>query len=184
MKKILIASAALAALAYAGSASAALFPAIGADSQPGTIITYAANGSVGSVATGQGPYDRIEDSYIGVTNNSKKTQFTLNLTSSQNIGGFDGDGISNSFYGAPGNIFDTSQYGGPDIFFTNNLGTSLTVNFIGGLAPGASTYFSLEEKVAPNSLGVPEPATWAMMLMGFFGMGALVRRQRSATATA
>lgn len=26
--------------------------------------------------------------------------------------------------------------------------------------------------------GVPEPATWAMMLMGFFGLGSVVRRQR------
>ncbi len=28
---------------------------------------------------------------------------------------------------------------------------------------------------------VPEPATWAMMLMGFFGLGAVVRRQRRQT---
>jgi hypothetical protein len=29
---------------------------------------------------------------------------------------------------------------------------------------------------------VPEPATWAMMLTGFFGLGAVLRRQRSALA--
>ncbi len=32
--------------------------------------------------------------------------------------------------------------------------------------------------------GVPEPATWAMMLMGFFGVGSMVRRSRRATALA
>jgi hypothetical protein len=31
---------------------------------------------------------------------------------------------------------------------------------------------------------VPEPATWAMMLMGFFGLGSVVRKRRSAVAAA
>ena len=32
--------------------------------------------------------------------------------------------------------------------------------------------------------GVPEPATWAMMLMGFGGLGAVIRRRRNAPALA
>jgi hypothetical protein len=32
----------------------------------------------------------------------------------------------------------------------------------------------------PPPPGVPEPATWAMMLMGFFGLGSVVRRRRRA----
>jgi hypothetical protein len=31
---------------------------------------------------------------------------------------------------------------------------------------------------------VPEPATWAMMLIGFFGLGAALRRRRAAGALA
>lgn len=31
---------------------------------------------------------------------------------------------------------------------------------------------------------VPEPATWAMMIVGFFGAGAMLRRSRAATALA
>jgi hypothetical protein len=33
-------------------------------------------------------------------------------------------------------------------------------------------------------IAVPEPSTWAMMLLGFGGMGAVVRRQRKAAAVA
>ena len=29
--------------------------------------------------------------------------------------------------------------------------------------------------------GVPEPATWAMMLVGFGGLGGLLRRRRTAS---
>jgi hypothetical protein len=35
-----------------------------------------------------------------------------------------------------------------------------------------------------GGVSVPEPATWAMMLMGFFGLGAALRRRRAAIALA
>jgi hypothetical protein len=34
--------------------------------------------------------------------------------------------------------------------------------------------------VTINFLGVPEPATWAMLILGFFGLGTLLRRRRAA----
>ena len=36
----------------------------------------------------------------------------------------------------------------------------------------------------PAAGGVPEPASWAMMLLGFAGMGLAMRRRKSATAIA
>ena len=179
--KTLFASAAVAATALvaASVAHAATFPAFGADTGPGIIITYT-NGGVASTSTGQGPYDSVEDTYIGVVNNSSKTVTSLTL-GGPGIGGFDGDGIDT--FGAPGNSSDTSGYGGPATFFTNNTGNSLTANFIGGLAPGASTYFSLEESVSVSQLSVPEPTTWALMLIGVAGIGYAARRRTGLAAT-
>jgi len=176
--KTLLASAAVAATALVAASAAQAFPAYGADSQPGIIITYNAGGGVTSTSTGQGPYDSVEDTYIGIVNNSSHTVGSINLTSSQCIGCFDGDGLA--VYGAP-TPYDGNGYGGPQGFFTNNTGFALTVNFVGGVAPGATTYFSLEEPVTLN-LGVPEPTTWALMLIGFAGIGYAARRRRTAVA--
>jgi len=105
--------------------------------------------------------------------------------------GFDGDGID-TFAGATGNATDTSGYGGPNSFFNNISGNQQagTVNFIGGLnsfnngtcsAAPCSTYFSLEEAVTLNTIvvGVPEPSTWAMMILGFVGLGFMAYRRKS-----
>ena len=57
-----------------------------------------------------------------------------------------------------------------------------------GITPGSYVYtlagsgdtVTLLFSAAP---GVPEPATWGMMLLGFFGLGAMVRRRSVALAT-
>ena len=57
-----------------------------------------------------------------------------------------------------------------------------TVNFIGGIQNGGTAYFALEEPLTGanggiNVGGVPEPGTWAMMLIGFAGLGFLSYRK-------
>ena len=136
-----------------------------------------------------GPYDGADDTYFGVINNTSHAITSFGLSSStQDIGGFDGDGID--AYGATPNATDTAScgtgispgncnYGGQFAFFTNNDSPymSLTVNFLGGIAANGGTgYFSLEEAVslsAPPVItpGTPEASTWAMMLLGFAGLG-------------
>jgi hypothetical protein len=139
---------------------------------------FHANGSITTSGAG-GSYDfaGAEDSLIGVVNNSTHTISSISLNGgSVGIFGFDGDGIG-TYPGSGTNPFDTSfgAYGGTDAFFTNIVGNVGTVNFIGGIAPGATGYFSLEEPVSisapPSVVGTPEPATWAMMLLGFAGLG-------------
>jgi hypothetical protein len=65
-------------------------------------------------------------------------------------------------------LADACGYNGGPSCYGDNLG-SFTVTSTG---------------VSPSSGGVPEPATWALMLTGFGGMGAVLRRRRTATTVA
>ncbi len=182
MKKLLLASVALGAIAFSGSAFATVLT-LGAGANPlgpEYLITFAANGGVSTalnpVYSGSGdpgPYDGVEDTYFGVINNSSNPISSINLSSALNIGGFEGDGITN--YGIAGNGSDPSGYGGPNAYFTNNTGYTLTVNFITPIAAnGGTDIFSLEEQTGLNNVvvvGAPEASTWAMMLLGFAGLG-------------
>jgi hypothetical protein len=94
---------------------------------------------------------------------------------------------------------------GPDI--AKVFAASGAVNFIfdGGLASGSESYFffidtaakkyaktgrydltgtfAISDSFATFAPGVPEPATWAMMIGGFGLIGAASRRRRAATVT-
>jgi hypothetical protein len=131
-----------------GSASArGVCPAVGKDTDCGIIITVTDTGTSLSV-TGQPPYDDIEDTLVGVVNNSSQPIRSLGLNATLAIFSFDGDGIDT--FGIPGNSSDSTGYGGPNAFFTNiNSGqTAGIINFIVPIAPkGGTSYFSLEEAI-------------------------------------
>jgi hypothetical protein len=62
-------------------------------------------------------------------------------------------------------------------FYRFDAGTDLhTVVLNYGSSSDAKLYFTGNEN--PGGGPVPEPATWAMMLVGFGGMGAVLRRNR------
>jgi hypothetical protein len=201
MKLQLLAVSTIALLAVASAPANATypanFPAIGNDTLgPTILITITApNTFTVTQSTNQGPYDGVEDTYIAVTNSSGATVNSINLSPPITTNGgafaFDGDGIDSALYlNQPPNAQDAAHgntgYGGPLSYFTNiNMAqTSGTVNFVGGLANGASTYFSLEESLTASTItnGVPEPATWGMMILGFISIGLMgYRRSRRAS---
>lgn len=65
-------------------------------------------------------------------------------------------------------------------------------NVLGSNAPGGALYYAASSEngedvfyhITSNNVtgGVPEPSTWAMMLVGFGGLGALLRRRGFAVA--
>jgi hypothetical protein len=191
MNKVAICSIIFAAALAAGSTSATAFPAIGADSGPGFIINAGTGGTFTVTATGQGPYDSSDDTYIGVTNNSGGPVSSIALSSTATIFAFEGDGITTFAGGGTQNAQDPSGYGGPNGFFTNIVGNTGTVNFITPIPNGGTDFFSLEEDLTGAGGGlvvgsaVPEPSTWAMMIIGFAGLAFLTyRRKRNGSAFA
>jgi len=69
-------------------------------------------------------------------------------------------------------------------FGANQVAEIASVVFQFGTQPDASVAGSCTGDclLHHTTLPTPEPATWAMMLMGFFGAGALIRRRRLAAA--
>jgi hypothetical protein len=142
-------------------------PAIGADTGCAILIYIDDNGPQILRDPAQGPYENVEDTLVGVLNDTTSTTITKLPLSSATLPvfGFDGDGICvdpNPTSGLPGincssNVNDGSGYGGPDAFFTDIDTTTFqsgTVNFATPIAPGKSDFFSLEEEIDAADINV------------------------------
>jgi hypothetical protein len=184
MKKLLIAfpllvSSAL-VISNSNPASAAPFtqcPAIGAAAGCNLLITINPDGSVDTdVDSTQPPYDNFEDQLVGVQNNFNQIINSISLTGS-GIFGFDGDGLATF---PPHVSYGPTGYEGPNTSFTITDINHGIVNFLNGIAPSQSAYFSLEEAAAANQITttgisttpttpVPEPAS----TLGLFALGAM-----------
>jgi hypothetical protein len=176
------------------------------------LFVFGPNGQISTYTDSTaGQYDDVEDTQIGVLNESGSTLTSIKLTAtSGDPFGFDGDGIGGPYggnstatgAGAPTNSQDSSdgKYGGPMTYFTLNApgstgditssgALSAYANFVGGLASGSSTYFSLEGDVGDlsnlgSTMSAPEPTSMVMAITGAlmaFGYG---RRRRKAAQMA
>jgi hypothetical protein len=158
----------------AGTASAApLFPQcppVGSNQGCSQLIVVKKDGTATVKVDPAAPkngYDGVEDTLIGVQNNSGKKISSINLASTvQPIMAFDGDGLCNPSQwpsatthntppGCPGpQGFGSTGYEGPRNSFSNISLNKLTgtVNFKPALQPGGSSYFALEEALQPGQL--------------------------------
>lgn len=192
MKKMLIFSSLASAIAIAAAspAQAGTCPTVGADTDCAYLITINANGTItaGPVPSQPQTYDGADDTLVGVINNSSSPLTSLSLSGS-GIFGFESDGEA----AYTGHSYGPTGYEGPNTSFTFSNSDTGTVNFLnGGVAGnGGTAWFTLEENLANVQggvtvrSGVPEPATWGMMLLGFAGIGAATRmRKKRQLATA
>jgi len=173
MKKIILAVAVAAALAGAASAaSAAIMP-----------VTFTTPGADGSFSGTFGD--------TGITSTTFTDTFTFNLptgfattTVTTGLQGLATD-VSFTSVTLNGHAFTVGSAGTNEFRFLNNLPvtTGTQTLILTGTSGGNGSYAGTIA-FAPAVKGVPEPASWALMILGFGGVGATLRRRRSAPALA
>lgn len=82
--------------------------------------------------------------------------------------------------GASGNVSTTLSVndGSADSFTTFSVNGFTNLNSLSFAGSSSFPEFALDNIVLSSSSAVPEPSTWAMMLLGFFGLGAALRSRR------
>lgn len=150
-------------------------PAIGAAPSCDILLNVNSNRNISVLGDSSvGPYDGSDDTLVGIVNNSSSPVQAITVSGpNSDLAGFDGDGIctyaTGGITGGSGPGFtgdsycdeqqlsgtDPADYEGPDNTFTldPNSQNDVEVDFPGkGLAPGQSTYFSLEGALTAASI--------------------------------
>lgn len=158
-------------------------PPVGLDAGCAILITINSDGSTTITAdVTQGPYEGIEDTLVGLQNNSSSPVSSIHLTSTLDIFGFDGDGPCTVSPQPPGcvgglvNPADPTGYGGPGVTFSgiNSTATAGDVNFSPAVPAGGSAWFALEEALTAGQInaGPPPPpaiiptlSEWGLMIL-------------------
>ena len=94
--------------------------------------------------------------------------------SSAAAGFSNGTGVPGTFYQFPGSLVNGALLDGGSNSHSANTNDGVTGQYRFQVRNGGV--------VVPPITGVPEPATWAMMIIGFGGVGVLLRRRERLTA--
>jgi len=150
-------------------------PAIGASPSCEILLVVNPDGSVSVDGDPSvGPFDGGDDTLVGIVNDSNIDVKAVTVSGpGSGLSEFDGDGICSGDYGtwngSSGCPYGPTGYEGPGTSFVTSpsLPDSAEVDFTGGLAPGASRYFSLEGALTSAQLTARQgPLTGRYVALG------------------
>jgi Ca2+-binding RTX toxin-like protein len=131
---------------------------VGSDTSCAILIVINSDGSKSVlVDASQGPYDGSDDTLAALQNDSSSAVSSIDLSSStQDIFGFEGDGICTVTPQPSGCPFGPTGYEGPNNSYSNisSDAHSGRVNFTTAVPPGGSAYFGLEETLTASDISV------------------------------
>ncbi len=135
-------------------------PADGQDTSCGILIQVNDGGKAILGDPSQPPLDGVEDTLIGVLNSSSSRVSAIALSADTDLFNFDGDGLCGVSPAPSGCPFGSTGYEGPGVSFSDITPdtTGGVVNFAGGIPPGGTAYFSLEEALPANAIVVGGPS--------------------------
>jgi PEP-CTERM motif len=119
-----------------------------------------------------------------VFNGSAGNSFTYTFTEGDNIR----DHATTGFNTSAPNVFATMDFGAGDRLdvqkivlpaaFGSETLTSIDFSYVGNTVPGDGEAFLAALTTSTAVGAVPEPSTWAMMILGFFGVGFMTYRRK------
>jgi hypothetical protein len=157
-------------------------------------FTLTLNGATVGVGEGQGGYSGTLPNdpthYLTVPGNASATLFSLNgLKNFSFYMGSPDTYNSVQFIGAGYNhTLNGGQFTGGNVSQSWSFGSRVNFDFGGAVVNqvilrSSSNSFEVDN-FAGSIAAVPEPATWAMMIMGFGAVGAMIRHRRTALSLA
>lgn len=164
--------------------------------QSGTLVNFTGSTTVSNIISASGGQATVDGDLNMITQNPNDTNPLRSLNFSLSAGTFNNlefnlfgvnDG-GRAFFTAIDNNGDVFNFGGANGFALGNGS-----NFFGFLGIDGQSISSFSISITPGSIqnvqqirldeavaigAVPEPGTWAMMLLGFGAMGVSLRRRR------
>lgn len=196
VKALLLVTAAIAGLGASESADASVMINI---SEVGTNVTLTASGTFDQAlatiqATGHSFGQQVFPSFgfAGFGTQSPVQVYALSGPSNFGSGNFSSTVDVNSGLGIGLNarsriFFISSSYLNNSQISSSGVISNSTLASV-GFTPGVYNFLiggnALTVNISPGTGAVPEPGTWAMMLLGFSGIGYSIRRRRRSAAIA
>ena len=185
LKFLLVASSAAASLAVASTADAAVVVTV-PNTNPVVYTPPTSGGLIGQVAANSSS----NDSFIFYIAGSSPALFSGQLSTTSLLPGGAGNiNFTNIMIDGVAGLFTlTSTGGAPEQWSCCQPGGNGVIALSGGGVPAGQHTLSFTATNTSNVLGtysgtfnfgaLPEPGTWAMMLLGFGGIGLTMRRRR------